>query len=112
MFSKQYSIIRKFSNRNMRDHRIRNFLMIAIVMCLTTLICAMTVLSSSTYKNMERYYLQQNGNTSLVLISGVPEENMAELSPNLNIEELGQSILIGNALNKEFNDRPTGSKIC
>ena len=81
--------------------------MIAIVMCLTTLICAMTVLSSSTYKNMERYYLQQNGNTSLVLISGVPEENMAELSPNLNIEELGQSILIGNALNKEFNDRPT-----
>ena len=52
MFSKQYSIIRKFSNRNMRDHKIRNFLMIAIVMCLTTLICAMTVLSSSTYKNM------------------------------------------------------------
>ena len=59
MFSKQYSIIRKFSNRNMRDHKIRNFLMIAIVMCLTTLICTMTVLSSSTYKNMERYYLQQ-----------------------------------------------------
>ncbi|MDT4377043.1 FtsX-like permease family protein [Blautia coccoides] len=107
MFSKQYSIIRKFSNRNMRDHKIRNFLMIAIVMCLTTLICAMTVLSSSTYKNMERYYLQQNGNTSQVLISGVPEGNIAGLSQNSSIEEVGQSILIGNASNEEFNDRPT-----
>lgn len=107
MFSKQYSIIRKFSNRNMSDHKIRNFLMIAIVMCLTTLICAMTVLSSSTYKNMERYYLQQNGNTSQVLISRVPEGNIAGLSQNSSIEEVGQSILIGNASNEEFNDRPT-----
>lgn len=107
MFSKQYSIIRKFSNRNMRDHKIRNILMVAIVMCLTTLICAMTVLSSSTYKNMERYYLQQNGNTSQVMISGVPEEAIAGLSQNSSIEEVGQSILVGNASNEEFNDRPT-----
>ena len=107
MFGKQYSVIRKFSNRNMMDHKIRNLFVIIVVICLTTLICVMTVLSNSTYINMERYYLQQNGNTSQFLIIGVPEENMVEISRNPNVEEMGQNILIGNAINEEFNDRPS-----
>lgn len=56
---------------------------------------------------MERYYLQQNGNTSQIKILNIQEENLDGISENNNIEELGMSIYIGNADNKEFNDRPS-----
>uniref|UniRef100_UPI004056022F FtsX-like permease family protein n=1 Tax=Agathobacter sp. TaxID=2021311 RepID=UPI004056022F len=105
MLGKQYSVIRRLSNRNIKEHKIRNFLVILIIMCLTIFICVMEILSTGTYKNMERYYLQQNGNTSQIKILNVPEQSLKEISENHNIEELGQSIFISNADNEEFNDR-------
>ena len=107
MWGKQYSIIRRFSNRNLRDHKIRSFLAVAIVMCLTMLVCAMMVLSTSTYKNMEHYYLQQSGNTSQFTVSNIPKEHVTALEQNTDIEELGRSIYIGNAENSEFHGRPS-----
>lgn len=106
MLSKKYSIVRKLSNRNLKMHKLRNFLMVMIIVCLTMLVCSLEILSSSTYKNMERYYLEQNGNTSQFMISNVPENKLVGFE-NDNIEELGKSIYVGNAINKAFNNRPS-----
>lgn len=56
---------------------------------------------------MEWHYLKQNGNTSQFMILHVPKDSIDEIRKNNNVEELGQSICIGNADNEEFNDRPS-----
>lgn len=106
MFGKKYATIRKLANRNIIEHKFRHALNIIVVMCLTIFISAFEIVSSSTYSNVEEDYLKQNGNASQIQAFDVPLESF-ENSKMDNIEEIGQSVYIGNAVNDEFRNRPS-----
>lgn len=106
MFGKKYAIIRKLANRNIIEHKFRHALNIIVVMCLTILISAFEIVSSSTYSNVEEDYLKQNGNASRIQAFDVPLESFENFKMD-NIEEIGQSVYIGNAVNDEFRNRPS-----
>jgi putative ABC transport system permease protein len=75
-------------------------------MCLTIFISAFEIVSSSTYSNVEEDYLKQNGNASQIQAFDVPLESFENFKMD-NIEEIGQSVYIGNAVNDEFRNRPS-----
>lgn len=106
MFGKKYATIRKLANRNIIEHKFRHALNIIVVMCLTIFISAFEIVSSSTYSNVEEDYLKQNGNASQIQTFDVPLESFENFKMN-NIEEIGQSVYIGNAVNDEFRNRPS-----
>lgn len=106
MFGKKYATIRKLANRNIIEHKFRHALNIIVVMCLTIFICAFEIVSSSTYSNVEEDYLKQNGNASQIQAFDVPLESFENFKMD-NIEEIGQSVYIGNAVNDEFRNRPS-----
>ena len=89
-----------FPNRNMQL-----FTTMVIVM-LTIFISAFEIVSSSTYSNVEEDYLKQNGNASQIQAFDVPLESFENFKMD-NIEEIGQSVYIGNAVNDEFRNRPS-----
>ena len=103
MFGKKYATIRKLANRNIIEHKFRHALNIIVVMCLTIFISAFEIVSSSTYSNVEEDYLKQNGNASQIQAFDVPLESFE----NFKMEEIGQSVYIGNAVNDEFRNRPS-----
>lgn len=109
MFGKKYATIRKLANRNIIEHKFRHALNIIVVMCLTIFISAFEIVSSSTYSNVEEDYLKQNGNASQIQAFDVPLESFENFKMD-NIEEIGQSVYIGNAVNDEFRNRP--SELC
>lgn len=106
MFGKKYATIRKLANRNIIEHKFRHALNIIVVMCLTIFISAFEIVSSSTYSNVEEDYLKQNGNASQIQAFDVPLESFENFKMD-NIEEIGQSVYIGNAVNDEFGNRPS-----
>ena len=106
MFGKKYATIRKLANRNIIEHKFRHALNIIVVMCLTIFISAFEIVSSSTYSNVEEDYLKQNGNASQIQAFDVPLESFENFKMD-NIEEIGQSVYIGNAVNDEFRNRPS-----
>lgn len=106
MFGKKYTTIRKLANRNIIEHKFRHALNIIVVMCLTIFISAFEIVSSSTYSNVEEDYLKQNGNASQIQAFDVPLESFENFKMD-NIEEIGQSVYIGNAVNDEFRNRPS-----
>ena len=106
MFGKKYATIRKLANRNIIEHKFRHALNIIVVMCLTIFISAFEIVSSSTYSNVEEDYLKQNGNASQIQTFDVPLESFENFKMD-NIEEIGQSVYIGNAVNDEFRNRPS-----
>lgn len=106
MFGKKYATIRKLANRNIIEHKFRHALNIIVVMCLTIFISAFEIVSSSTYSNVEEDYLKQNGNASQIQAFDVPLESFENFKMD-NIEEIGQSVYIGNAANDEFRNRPS-----
>ena len=106
MLGKKYATIRKLSNRNIIEHKFRHALNIIVIMCLTIFICAFEIVSSSTYNNVEEDYLKQNGNTSQIQAFDVPLESFENFKMD-NIEEIGQSVYIGNVINNEFRNRPS-----
>lgn len=106
MFGKKYATIRKLVNRNIIEHKFRHALNIIVVMCLTIFISAFEIVSSSTYSNVEEDYLKQNGNASQIQAFDVPLESFENFKMD-NIEEIGQSVYIGNAVNDEFRNRPS-----
>lgn len=106
MFGKKYATIRKLANRNIIEHKFRHTLNIIVVMCLTIFISAFEIVSSSTYSNVEEDYLKQNGNASQIQAFDVPLESFENFKMD-NIEEIGQSVYIGNAVNDEFRNRPS-----
>lgn len=106
MFGKKYTTIRKLANRNIIEHKFRHALNIIVVMCLTIFISAFEIVSSSTYSNVEEDYLKQNGNASQIQAFDVPLERFENFKMD-NIEEIGQSVYIGNAVNDEFRNRPS-----
>ena len=106
MFGKKYATIRKLANRNIIEHKFRHALNIIVVMCLTIFISAFEIVSSSTYSNEEEDYLKQNGNASQIQTFDVPLESFENFKMD-NIEEIGQSVYIGNAVNDEFRNRPS-----
>ena len=106
MFGKKYATIRKLANRNIIEHKFRHALNIIVVMCLTIFISAFEIVSSSTYSNVEEDYLKQNGNASQIQALDVPLESFENFKMD-NIEEIGQSVYIGNAVNDEFRNRPS-----
>lgn len=106
MFGKKYATIRKLANRNIIEHKFRHALNIIVVMCLTIFISALEIVSSSTYSNVEEDYLKQNGNASQIQAFDVPLESFENFKMD-NIEEIGQSVYIGNAVNDEFRNRPS-----
>ena len=55
---------------------------------------------------MEEDYLKQNGNTSQIQAFDVPLESFENFKMD-NIEEIGQSVYIGNVINNEFRNRPS-----
>lgn len=106
MFGKKYATIRKLANRNIIEHKFRHALNIIVVMCLTIFISAFEIVSSSTYSNVEEDYLKQNGNASQIQTFDVPLESFENFKMD-NIEEIGQSVYIDNAVNDEFRNRPS-----
>ena len=106
MFGKKYATIRKLANRNIIEHKFRHALNIIVVMCLTIFISAFEIVSSSTYSNVEEDYLKQNGNASQIQAFDVPLESFENFKMD-NIEEIGQSVYIDNAVNDEFRNRPS-----
>lgn len=106
MIGKKYATIRKLANRNIIEHKFRHALNIIVVMCLTIFISAFEIVSSSTYSNVEEDYLKQNGNASQIQAFDVPLESFENFKMD-NIEEIGQSVYIGNAVNDEFRNRPS-----
>lgn len=106
MFGKKYTTIRKLANRNIIEHKFRHALNIIVVMCLTIFISAFEIVSSSTYSNVEEDYLKQNGNASQIQAFDVPLESFENFKMD-NIEKIGQSVYIGNAVNDEFRNRPS-----
>lgn len=106
MFGKKCATIRKLANRNIIEHKFRHALNIIVVMCLTIFISAFEIVSSSTYSNVEEDYLKQNGNASQIQAFDVPLESFENFKMD-NIEEIGQSVYIGNAVNDEFRNRPS-----
>lgn len=106
MFGKKYATIRKLANRNIIEHKFRHALNIIVVMCLTIIISAFEIVSSSTYSNVEEDYLKQNGNASQIQAFDVPLESFENFKMD-NIEEIGQSVYIDNAVNDEFRNRPS-----
>lgn len=106
MFGKKYATIRKLANRNIIEHKFRHALNIIVVMCLTIFISAFEIVSSSTYSNVEEDYLKQNGNASQIQAFDVPLESFENFKMD-NIEEIGQSVYIGNAVNDEFRNSPS-----
>lgn len=100
-------LIRKLSNRNIWDHKKRSLLMVAVIAVLAMLISALYILGNSTYKNLEYAGLQRYGNTSHVQLMGITEQEAKDIENSTQVKEYGKSILIGEAVNKEFAGRPT-----
>lgn len=107
LIGNNYSIIRKLSNRNLKEHKVRNTMLILVIMSLTVLVTVLYILSDSTFNNMECYYLQQYGISSHVQITDVTEEELGKITNFKEVEDCGVSNLLGNAINSEFGDRPT-----
>lgn len=107
MRGKKKSIIKKFSNRNLKEHQKRSFLMIAIIGILTILITSLNIISENILKNMEDTYLMQYGNKSHIQLEGVLNNDMKSIADYSRIEKFGKSICVGDAVNEEFDGRPT-----
>ncbi|MCP1103342.1 putative ABC transport system permease protein [Aequitasia blattaphilus] len=100
-------MIKKLMNRNFKNHLLRNFLLIAVVSVITLLVTALRILSTTTYKNMERNYLEQYGNAAHGVVSGISEVEYEKIETYEKISDCGKSIYIGEGTNSEFGGRPT-----
>ncbi len=107
MLNNKVSVIRKLSDRNMKEHKWRNVLFVSAVLCLTMFVLVLNILITSTYKNLEFYYLQMNGNTSQVVMLDVADADYHKIKNYSGVEEIGKSVYIGAASNQEFDERPT-----
>lgn len=99
--------IKKLSNRNLKENKVRSLLIIAVIAILTMLITSLNIISDSIYKSLENVYFQRYGGTSHVILEGVSEQEQKSIENYTEIKEYGVSIWIGNAVNKEFGGRPT-----
>ena len=104
---KNNSMLKKLSNRNLKEHKARNILLFMIITILTLLTTALNILGSSTVYNMQHYYFQQYGNTSHVQITDIESRDLNKIRNYNGIENYGISIRIGNAIHSRFEERPT-----
>lgn len=101
------SAIRKLSNRNLKVHKKRSFLIITIIAVLTMLITSLNIIGNSIFQSLESVYFKRYGSTNHVMLEGVSEREEKQIENYGPLKEYGKSIWVGDAANKAFNGRPT-----
>ena len=97
--------VRRLSRRNIKEHFLRNILIIAIIALLAGSVVALNVLGTSAYYNIQSFYMQQYGSKGHIRIKNLSDAEIGELENYSEIKGIGKSALIANAVNEEFHGK-------
>lgn len=100
-----FSIIRRLSNQNLKEHKGRFILLAVIIGIIASFITMSNILSTSTFRNMQYAYIERYGNTSHVLLEGIQEQDMDKIANSSSIKASGRGKIVGDAVSAAFEGR-------
>ncbi|POP34183.1 ABC transporter permease [Lactonifactor longoviformis] len=99
---KQTSILRTLTGRSFRANRARNIVAVIAVALTTLMFTTLFVLAQSMQKNMIEMTFRQTGYDAQASFKNITEEQAERIAAHPDVEELGQSIVLGLAENKSL----------
>ena len=97
-------IIKKFSGRNFRENKLRNFVLILTVIITTAMILTMNIMITNMVNSMERTYQKQAGTNAHVLFTNINADDVKKINNFNEVAESGNNILLGNVIDNDGVD--------
>lgn len=100
-------VINRLVVRSFKDNKLRNSIMLFLVILITGLFTGLLIITNSVYKNLEYHYMRQVGYSSHVVVHSLSTEEADSIKNYGSIKNIGESIFIGYATNtSEFGNLP------
>ena len=98
----QTSILHTLTGRSFRANRARNIVAVIAIVLTTLMFTTLFVLAQSMQKNMIEMTFRQTGYDAQASIKNITEEQAERIAAHPDVDELGQSIVLGLAENKSL----------
>lgn len=97
--------IREISRRSFRKNKARNFVAVFAVLMTTMMFTALFTLAQSMNKNLIEMTFRQTGYDAQVSCKSITSEQVERLAAHPDVKEVGESIVLGLAENKNLKGR-------
>lgn len=102
---RQFHPVKTVSQRTFRNNRARNLVAVLAILMTTLLFTTLFTLAQSMSENLIEMTFRQTGYDAQVSFKKIEPEQAEKLAVHPDVEELGHSIVLGIAENREFGGR-------
>lgn len=89
-------IVNKFSNRNFKENKFRNAIMVVTLVIMVAMILVMNLMITSISENMRTTFQKQSGTKAHAIFNGLSQDAAIRIKNNPDVDNVGYSTLLGN----------------